>query len=65
MKYYNVNFTFSIPVCVKDNNDEVDVYYEAKKKFFYYSVNEAKIQYEKITEEQYNKEQTLANKLHK
>lgn len=65
MKYYMVNFTISVPVCVKDDDNEIDVYYEAKKKFFDYSVNEAKIKYETITEDQYNKEQILANKLHK
>lgn len=65
MKYYEVKFVTTVPVCVKDDDDQIDVYYEAKKKFFNYSVNEADIKMEPISEEQYNKLQILANKLHK
>lgn len=65
MKYYNVTFTFNIPVAVKDGDDaEVDAYYAARAKFFDYNVNESQIKCNEVSESQYRVAADTEAKLH-
>ena len=69
MKYYNVKFTFEIPVMVKaggDNKeDEIDAYFEARKEFSQYNVNEASVSLEQLTEDDFKSKRSVIDKLHK
>lgn len=65
MKYYNVTFTFNIPVAIKEGDDaEVDAYYAARTKFPEYNINESKIKCQEISESQYRAAADVDNKLH-
>ncbi len=64
MKYYNVTFTFEIPVAVKDDEGDVDAYYEARDRFAEFQLNEAKVKMTEITESQFQTETKIVNKLH-
>lgn len=65
MKYYNVTFTFNIPVAVKDGDDaEVDAYYAARAKFSEYNVNESQIKCNEVSESQYRAAADTEAKLH-
>lgn len=69
MKYYNVKFTFEIPVMVKDEGDvkevEIDAYFEARKEFPQYNVNEASVSLEKLNEDEFKSKRSVIDKLHK
>ena len=66
MQYYNVKFTFEIPVMVKEGTDnEIDAYYEARKEFPQFNVNEASPKIEKIDEETFKAMRESIAKLHK
>ncbi len=65
MKYYNVKFTFDIPVMVNDDEEDVDAYYEARDKFADFSINEASVKIEPIDSSKYEKDVATINKLHK
>ena len=65
MKYYNVKFTFDIPIAVTDEDGEVDAYYAARDRFGEFSINEATIAIKEIDEKKYNSENNVINKLHK
>lgn len=65
MKYYNVQFTFNIPVAVKDDDDEIDAYYAARDEFSDFRVNEAKVQMTTIGESKYKEMREEVNKLHR
>lgn len=64
MKYYNIKFTFNIPVAIDDSDDEVDAYYEGRKHYYDYKLNEAEVKVEPITKETYDTASRSANKLH-
>lgn len=64
MKYYNVKFTFDIPVAVRDDETDIDAYYAARKAFGDYSINEATPKIELIDEAKYDKDVAVVNKLH-
>lgn len=65
MKYYNVTFTFNIPVAVKEGDDaEVDAYYAARTKFHDYNINESQIKCTEVTESQYRAAADVEMKLH-
>lgn len=64
MKFYNVKFTFEIPVAVKDDETDVDAYYEARSKFGEYNINEAAVKIEPSDQTKYESEVAVANKLH-
>ena len=65
MKYYNVQFTFNIPVAVKDDDDDIDVYYAARNEFPNYRLNEAKVQLNPLKEDKYKEMREEVNKLHR
>lgn len=61
-KYFNVKLTFEIPVTTEGTN--VDAYYEAREKFFSYSVEEATVALEQLTEKEYKELVNTVEKLH-
>ena len=66
MQFYNVKFTFEIPVMVKEGNDaEIDAYYEARKEFPQFNINEATPKIDKIDEETFKSMREAIAKLHK
>ena len=65
MKYYNVKLTFDIPVIVKDDEEDVDAYYEARDKFADFSINEASVKIEPIDQAKYERDLATISKLHK
>ena len=65
MKYYNVQFTFEIPVAVKDDDNDIDVYYAARNEFPKYRLNEAKVQLSMLKEDKYKELREQVNKLHR
>ena len=66
MKYYNVKFVFEIPVMVKEGSEsEIDAYYDARKEFPQFSINEATVKIDSITEAEFKTKRQEIEKLHK
>ena len=64
MKYYNVKFTFEIPVAVRDDEEDVDAYYAVRDKFGEFTLNEASIKIEPIDQAKFANDSNVIDKLH-
>ena len=65
MKHYNVKFIFEIPGMVKEGSEsEIDAYYDARKEFPKFNVNEATVKIETITEAEFKSKRQEIEKLH-
>lgn len=65
MTKYLAKFTFVIPVEVEsDFEDKVDAYYAAKEQFSNFTLNEAEIKIEPVSDEEWNARKAEVDRLH-
>lgn len=65
MTKYLAKFTFVIPVEVEsDFEDKVDAYYAAKEQFLNFTLNEAEIKIEPVSDEEWNARKAEVDRLH-